>query len=112
MEDILIDIFIGRDPGDLRQPDQAYQRNYSLSMMGRSLASLVIELTTSRELKSALITCTEGIRVSQLIDQAAVQQDVEEIKRLMRMAFPLSQAFFDILLRRSEAHIAQIAIYY
>src|SRR5271169_6256888 len=112
MEDILIDIFVGRDPDDLRQLDFAYQRKYSFSMMGKSLASSVKELTTSKELQAALMVCTEGSRVVQSIDQAVVQRDVEEIKRLMSMAFPPPQAFFDILLRRSDPHIAQIGIYY
>ena len=110
--DILIDIFVGRDPEDLQQLGLAYQRKHSLSMQGKSLASLVKEITKSEELQAALTICIEGGRGLMPVDQAAIQNDLVEIKNLMKMAFPPPRAFFDILLRRSDPHIASIALYY
>ena len=114
MEDILIDIFVGRDPEDLRTLDLYYQQRHSNVMSGKSLASIVDQLTSSEELRYALMICTEGnkSREPRAVVQQLVLQDVEVIQKQMDMTFPNYQVIFDILLRRHDSHIAQINLYY
>ena len=113
MEDILIDVFVGRDPRDLAYLNLAYQQYHSRIMAGQTLASAVNGLTTSAELRSALMICTEGSRdLRPVVDQSRVLLDVAKIKEIMGMTFPSHQPLFDILLRRSDPHIAQINVYY
>lgn len=113
MEDILIDIFVGRDPRDFAYLNLAYQHHHSRVMAGQTLASAVNGLTTSAELRSALMICTEGSRdLRPVVDQSRVILDVAKIEEIMDMTFPRYQTLFDILLRRSDPHIAQINVYY
>ena len=114
MEDILIDIFVGRDPVDLRTLDLYYQQRHSNVMSGKSLASLVNTLTSSDELRYALMICTERNRGREpgAVDQQRVIQDVQVIQKQMGTTFPSHQVIFDILLRRHDSHIAQINLYY
>lgn len=114
MEDILIDIFVGRDPEDLRTLDLYYQQRHRNVMSGKSLASLVNTLTSSEELRYALMICTEGNkgREPRPVDQQRVLQDVEVIQKQINTTFPSHQIIFDILLRRHDSHIAQINLYY
>jgi len=112
-EDILIDLFVGRDPQDLAYLNLAYQRYHSHVIAGQTLASAVNGFTTSAELRSALMICTEGNRdLRPIVDQPRVLLDVAVIKKIMKMTFPPYQRLFDILLRRSDPHIAQINVYY
>ena len=114
MEDILIDIFVGRDPEDLRTLNFYYQQRHRNVMSGASLASIVNKLTSSEELRYALMICTEGnqSREPHAVDQQRVLQDVEIIQKQMNMTFPNYQVVFDILLRRHDSHIAQINLFY
>jgi hypothetical protein len=114
MEDILIDIFIGRDPRDLRALDSYYQQQYANVSSGRSLASVVNRLTTSEELTYALMICTDGTksREPQPVDLQRVLLDVDVLQKQMGMSYPNYQIIFDILLRRHDSHIAQINLYY
>src|SRR5215471_7799852 len=114
MEDILIDVFVGRDPEDLRNLDLYYQHRHRNVMSGKSLASIVNQLTSSEELRYALMICTEGSksREPRVVDQQRVLQDIEVIRKQMSLTFPSYQAIFDILLRRHDSHIAQINLYY
>jgi hypothetical protein len=82
-------------------------------MAGQTLASVVNGLTTSIELRSALMICTEGSRDLRLVvDQSRVLLDFAKIKKTLNMPFPPHQPLFDILLRQSDPHIAQINVYY
>ena len=114
MEDILIDVFVGRDPEDLQNLNLYYQHRHRNVMSGKSLASIINQLTSSEELRYALMICTEGSksREPRVVDQQRVLQDVEVIHKQMSLAFPSYQVIFDILLRRHDSHIAQINLYF
>src|SRR5215510_5480322 len=114
MEDLLIDIFVGRDPEDLRVLDLYLQKQFSYITSGRTLASAVNELTSDINLRSALMVCTEGTssRERRGVDQSLVLRDVADIQKQLNLTFPHPQILFDILLRRSDPHIAQINIYF
>ena len=103
MEDLLIDIFVGRDNEDLRALDWHYQQHYS---RGRTLASAVNELSSTPVLRSALMVCTErtSTREPRNVDQSLVRRDVAEIEKQLDTIFPVSQTLIDILLRRSDTH--------
>src|SRR5205809_3813459 len=108
MEDILIDIFVGRDPEDLRALNFYYQQLHANVMSGKSLASIVNQLTSSDELRYALMISTEGgqSRDPGHVDHQRVLQDVEVIQKQLNTTFPSYQIIFDILLRRRDSHIA------
>jgi hypothetical protein len=114
MEDILIDIFVGRHPEDLRILDRFYQQRRSDIISSKSLASIVNQLTSSDELRYALMICTEGNkrREPSAVVQQLVLQDVDVIQNQMSTTFPNYQVIFDILLRRPDSHIAQINLFY
>src|SRR5213078_123953 len=109
---ILIDIFVGRDPGDIRKLDSYYQQQHANFMSDKRLTSIVNQLTYSEELRYALMICMEGtkIRESSPVDLQRVLQDVEAMQKQMNASYPNYQVIFDILLRRHDAHIAQINI--
>ena len=113
MEDLLIDIFIGRDPEDLEALNWRYQQHNSYVMSGRTLASAVKQLTSNAVLRSALMVCTEGTstRKPGPVDQSLVYRDVAEIEKQLKTTFPESQ-ILDILLRRQDVHIAQINVFF
>ena len=111
MEDILIDLFVGRDLEDLRILDLYYRKRFAST---KSLASVVNQLTSSEELRAALSVCTEtsSTRGTQVVDQQLVLQDVAAIQEELTRTFPYYQVIFDILLRRHNTHIAQINLFY
>ena len=87
--------------------------------MGQNLANAVsIVLNnnniSSPELQCALNICCEADRPSQneRVDTAVVHRDVEEIKRILEMRSPPHRELFNILLRRSDQHLAQVAMFY
>src|SRR5215471_1039194 len=98
MEDILIDVFVGRDPEDLQNLNLYYQHRHRNVMSGKSLASIINQLTSSEELRYALMICTEGNRSREprIVDQQCVLQDVGVIQKQMSLAFPSYQVIFDI----------------
>ena len=114
MEDILVDIFVGRDSEDLRNLDLYYRQRPSNVMSGKGLASIVGQLTSSDELRYALMICMEmnRSRESDPVDQQRVLQDLKVLESQMKSSFPSYQVIFDILLRRHDPHIAQITLYF
>ena len=81
---------------------------------GASLAYLVSSLTTNEELLYALKICSELNRQDPglPVNQALVSRDVQDIIRILAMSFPTDRELLNILLRRNDAHIAQVALYY
>jgi hypothetical protein len=87
--------------------------------MGQSLANAVsIVLNnnniSSPELQCALNICCEADRPLQneRVDTAVVHRDVEEITRILEMQSPPHRELFNIVLRRSDQHLAQVAMFY
>jgi hypothetical protein len=110
----LIDIFVGRHPEDLRFLALKYQQQQQNSLSGKSIASAIYTLTSSAELQFALKVCSEVTRPdpSQAVDQALVYRDVNDIIKLLDTTFPSHQELFNILLRRNDPHIQQIALFF
>jgi hypothetical protein len=110
MDDVLIDVFVGRHPDDLRYLDM----HYSKGAHGMSLASAITNLTSSNELRAALKICTEGSRddPARTVDTAVVNRDVQKIIELLKLTFMPHQPLFEILLRRSDPHIAQVNLFF
>ena len=69
--------------------------------------------TSSLELRFALMTCTEEpwTQTLKTVDQYLVLLNVNAIQRDLWLIFPSYQAILDILLCRSDPHIAQIHLF-
>ena len=87
--------------------------------MGQSLTTVVSIVLgnnniSSPELQCALNICCEADRPpqSEPVDIALVHRDVEDITRILEMQSPSARELFNILLRRSDQHLAQVAIFY
>lgn len=106
MEDVLIEIFIGRHPKDLIDLSVKYKQ-----ACNRDFSSIA-SMTSSPELTKALEIISERNRPDStvLVDQGRVRKDVESIKSTLKMSFPRYEDLFEILLRRSDMHIQQIFI--
>lgn len=101
---------MGRHPDDIRDLSLRYAKQTN----GKSLASAVYSLSSSSELKLAMKICTEAGRPdpNRPVDTELVIRDVQEIKTRLGNAFGGYEAIANILLRRSDPHIFQIAMYY
>jgi len=106
MDDVLIDIFIGRHPQDL------IDLSFKYTQVHRRDFSDISSMTSSAELKKALEIISERNRpdFTVLVDRTRVQKDVESIKSTLKMSFPRYEDLFEILLRRSDPHIHQISL--
>ena len=111
----MIDIFVGRHPEDIRLLKLRYtKQKEALGETNQSLSAKVYGMGSSTELRLAMKICTEGSRPDSThpVDTELVIRDVQEIKVHMSNAFPNYEVLFNILLRRSDSHIFQIAMYY
>lgn len=106
MEDILIDIFIGRNPQDLIDLSIKYKQVYHREF------SSIAQMASSEELVKALEIVSERNRPDStvLVDGELVRKDVASIKSTLKMSFPRYQDLFEILLHRSDTHIQQVSI--
>jgi Annexin len=107
IQDILIDIYVGRSPQDLRLLADGFTRL-------NSSISTIVNSAESAELQTALGIVSELNRPDTTIpiDAARVYSDVEILISTMSASFPNSSTLFDILLRRSDTHIQQMALHY
>lgn len=87
--------------------------------MGQSLTNAVSIVMgnnniSSPELQCALNICCDADRSPQNepVDAAIVHRDVEEIARILGMQSPTHRELFNILLRRNDQHLAQVAMFY
>jgi hypothetical protein len=103
----LIDIFIGRNPHDLRELADG------LTKIKQSI-SRICNNAKSAELQTALSIVAELQRPdnSLPIDTALVHRDVEALVSTLNASFPRSSDIFNIVLRRSDAHIQQMSVHY
>lgn len=105
---------MGRHPEDLRYLSFKYKQQLANPVNGTSLESRIYGLTNNRELQKALKICSQNTRPDQSdpVDQALVYRDVEDIIKILRATFPESNNLYNILLRRSDTHIQQLALFY
>jgi len=113
-EDILTDIFIGRATQDIRFLLLKFQQQQQAVMSGRSMSSVLAAATSNEILESALNIAAEGTRpdATYPVDLNLVRRDVGEVIKIMAAGFPSHIALFNILLRRSDQHLLQLAIHY
>jgi len=106
LEDIFVEIFVGRHPQDLLELGAKYSQLYQ-----RNLSS-VSSTVRSKDLAAALDIISEQNRpdTNVPVDNALVQKDVTRIVSLLRATFPRAEELFEILLRRSNSHIQQVSI--
>jgi len=106
LEEILIDIFVGRTPRDLMLLDQQYQKLHP----GSGLATAVEDVSDSNALSIALRVITESVRFDPLqpVNLHLVQRDIEELIRIRESGIPDPAHLFAILFRRTEEHLHQI----
>lgn len=107
IQDILIDIYVGRNPQDLRVLADGFTK------LGSSI-STISNYADSEELKMALGIVSEINRPDTTVpvDTARVYHDVEILISTLSATFPRSSELFNILLRRSDTHISQMALHY
>jgi Annexin len=107
IQDILIDIYVGRNPLDLRLLADGFTKL-------RSNISTICNYAESTELQTALGIVSELNRPDTTvpIDPARVYNDVEILISTLSATFPRSSDPFNILLRRSDTHIQRIALHY
>ena len=105
---MLNDLLVGRHPADLRFLDQR------LRLRGTSLAAIVPTLTSNPAHLSALRICAEMTRPDSTVpvDQHLVGQDLENIITLLKLTPVPVQRLFDMVLRRSDLHLAQLNLCY
>ena len=114
LEDILIDIFIGRVTQDIRFLLFKFQQEHGTAMSGRTISSTVATATSREILQSALDIAIENTRPDGTypVDQNLVHRDVDQIVKILKTSFPSHTELFNILLRRSNEHIMQVNVYY
>lgn len=107
LEDLFVELFIGRDPEDLIDLAQKYQIVYK-----RNLSS-ISNMVRDKDLERALeIVSEQGRPNSNQVDSALVQRDFVKISQILTTSFPRAEDLFEILLRRSDSHIQQLSIMY
>jgi len=108
-EDILIDIFVGRHPADLRVLAGKYQQLHK-----SSLADRMVYLGKSRHLQMALRILAGFNRPEPIgrVDSSQVAKDVKDVQFLLTNSFAEPADLLRIFLTRSDAHIQQLAIHY
>jgi annexin A7/11 len=105
----LIDILVGRNPVDLLNLSKGCEKT-----MGSTLA-VALSTSVDESLNSALSILLEfnrPLQPTEPIDTALVSRDVDNIKHILTTSFPRCSDLFNILLRRSDRHIAQISLLY
>lgn len=108
MQDILIDVFIGRHRTDLLHLCSKYQQLFQ-----RNISS-VTDMSESRVLREALEIVFEQNRPNEglPVDGELVHRDITYIVSILEATFPSSDGLFNILLRRSNTHLLQLSLLY
>lgn len=108
MDDLVIELFIGRDPQDLIDLAAKHQHLYQRNL------STVTTKVRSKDLVRALEIVSEQNRPNfeVPVDMELIQRDVMKIIPILQASFPRAEDLFELFLRRSNRHIQFLSIMY
>jgi hypothetical protein len=104
-----MDIFVGRDPYDMRMLIEAYERVHH-----RSIARDIEDMSSYDVLRLAIeLVLIEGRPDRfQPVDNNLVHQDVQELMEIRRAGLPNVRALLRVLLLRNDEHLLRVATVY